>query len=292
MEPTPNATTAGSPGLPPVVSFLSDYGLRDEFVGVVHSVLHRLAPGVTVVDLVHEIAPQHLKAGALALWRCAPWIADGAALAVVDPGVGTSRRPVAAIAAERPELAFIGPDNGLLLPALDRLGGVVAAVELRPGPRDPGVGKTFDGRDVFAPAAARWCRGEPLSSLGQPIDPASLESPPPLLSRRERDALVAEVTWVDRFGNVEVALSPEDLDSLGGPVVAFAGDSEAVALTRVETFSDLEEGSLGILVDSSGLAAIVANQSSAAQALRLIPGHTVRLERAKAAVSDSASCES
>ncbi len=275
---------------PPAVSFLSDYGLRDEFVGVVHSVLQRLAPGVPVIDLAHEIAPQHLKAGALTLWRCAPWLADGAVVAVVDPGVGTSRRAVAVIPAERPGLLFIGPDNGLMLPAIDRLGGAAVAVELGPPERLYNTGPTFDGRDLFAPVAARWCRTEPIEAFGAQIDPATLQSPPPLLSKRERGGVVAEVTWVDRFGNIQVALSSEDLDSVGDSMTATFSDGEPVALRRVETFSELGEDALGILIDSSGLAAIVANQSSAAQVLRVIPGHTVRLAKADDFQEPEASC--
>ncbi len=111
------------------VSFLSDYGSVDEFVGVVHSVIRQLAPGVGVVDVTHEVAPHDVRGGSLTLARAAQYLAPGVVLAVVDPGVGTARRAVA-IEVGDGEAVFVGPDNGLLAPAVAMVGGATRAVEL------------------------------------------------------------------------------------------------------------------------------------------------------------------
>jgi hypothetical protein len=177
------------------VSFLSDYGLVDEFVGVVHSVIRSIAPDVRVIDVTHAIDAFDVRAGSLALARCAPYLAPGVVIAVVDPGVGSSRRAIAVEVGDG-ESVLIGPDNGVLAGAVALCGGVTAAIELTN--RDVHLdspGPTFAGRDVFAPVAAQLCLGVPLADLGTPIDPYSLT--PGLLgvSHFEGDVLVAEVLW-------------------------------------------------------------------------------------------------
>ena len=157
------------------ISFLSDYGHADEFVGVVHSVIRSIAPDVAVVDITHGIARHDTRAGGLALARAANYLCPGVVVAVVDPGVGTDRRPIA-IEVGAGVSVLLGPDNGLLAPAVGLVGGATRAVELgNPAYRLPaGGGATFDGRDVFAPAAAHLCVGVPLTELGPEIDPATL----------------------------------------------------------------------------------------------------------------------
>ena len=188
----------------PAVYFLSDYGTEDEFVGVVHAVLQRLAPGLAVIDLAHHLPPFDVGPAADMLVRCAPHLGTGVVLAVVDPGVGTERRavairvrggtggdpppsspPLSSAEAGQPSW-LVGPDNGLLVPMAAALGGVDRLIVLdRPPDPRPGSGPTFDGRDVFAPAAAHLARGGAPGSLGRDADPASLARPPPGAMDRE-----------------------------------------------------------------------------------------------------------
>ncbi|MXW89635.1 MAG: SAM-dependent chlorinase/fluorinase, partial [Acidimicrobiaceae bacterium] len=225
------------------ISFLSDYGHDDEFVGVVHSVIAAIAPHARVVDVTHGVAPCDVRAGGLALARAAQYLLPGVVLAVVDPGVGTSRRPVAVEVGEGASV-LVGPDNGLLAPAVALVGGASRAVELtNAGYRlqaQPELGSTFDGRDVFAPAAAHLCCGVPISALGPPIDPATLMPGMLPVSGREGDDLVAEVLWIDRFGNCQLNLDPAELDELapaGAPLQVAAGEDLRTA-ERVSAYAD------------------------------------------------------
>jgi S-adenosylmethionine hydrolase len=202
------------PGMSRPISFLSDFGLADEFVGVVHGVLARLAPESRVIDVGHSIPRGNVRAGALALTRAIQYLPPGVLLAVVDPGVGTSRR---ALAAETAWGHVVGPDNGLLSPAVAMVGGAGRIVSIEADEfRIPSPGATFHGRDVFAPAAAVLASGEAvLADLGPPVDPDSVV--PLLLPLPEATAggLVTEAWWVDGFGNVELNAGPEDLRAAG-----------------------------------------------------------------------------
>jgi S-adenosylmethionine hydrolase len=261
------------------VSFLSDFGHADEFVGVVHSVIRSLAPDVVVIDLVHDLAAFDVRGASLALSRAVQYVAPGIVLAVVDPGVGTSRKAIAAEVGEDGEGVLIGPDNGLLAPAALMCGGVTRAVELTntdyqlvpPGP-------TFAGRDIFAPAAAHLARGVPLTELGPEVDPHTLVPSLIPLSRAEGETLVGEVLWVDRYGNCQLNVDPADAAPLGDTVGLRIGDEPRRGARRVSAFGDLRTGQVGLLVDSYGLLSVVVPQASAAQALGLEPGTTVRLE--------------
>ena len=154
------------------ISFLSDFGTVDEFVGVVHSVIRSIAPQVGVIDITHGIPRHDTRAGGLALARAANYLCPGVVVAVVDPGVGTDRRPVALEVGDGMSV-LIGPDNGLLAPAVGLVGGATRAFELtNPEYRlATAGGATFDGRDVFAPAAAHLCNGVPIDEIGTEIDP-------------------------------------------------------------------------------------------------------------------------
>jgi S-adenosylmethionine hydrolase len=190
------------------VSFLTDYGLDDEFVGVVKSVIRDMAPHVTVVDLTHGIRPFDVRGGSLALARAIPYVAEGIVLAVVDPGVGTSRRALAIEVAGGAGV-FIGPDNGLLAPAVAVVGGAERAVELtNPEHHLTAAGATFAGRDVFAPVAAHLCNGVDLAELGPLVDAAELMPGMLPLPREEPDGFHTEVLWVDRFGNCQSTSGP------------------------------------------------------------------------------------
>ena len=278
---TPTASTGAGHDYD-TVSFLSDYGHDDEFVGVVHSVIASIAPHVRVVDVTHGIAPFNVRAGGLALARAAQYLMPGVVLAVVDPGVGTDRRPVAVEVGDGASV-LVGPDNGLLAPAVALVGGASRAVELaNPDLRldtQPELGPTFDGRDVFAPAAAHLCCGVPLGTLGPAIDPATLTPGMLPVSHRDGDDLVAEVLWVDRFGNCQLNVEPAEVDELaaaGAPLQVAAGDDLRTA-ERARAYADVQPGRVGLITDSSGLVSLALPRRSAADELGLHEGAEVRL---------------
>jgi len=260
------------------ISFLSDYGHTDEFVGVVHSVVRGIAPQVRVIDIGHEVAVHDVRAGALTLVRAVQYLAPGIVMAVVDPGVGTDRRAIAVSVGEDDEAVFIGPDNGLLAPAVAMVGGAQRVVELTEVAFHlPALGNSFAGRDIFAPVAAHLCNGVDLDDLGPPIDPDSLVPGLVPLPRTEGDGLEAEVLWVDRFGNVQLNVGPDDVDGLGERVaVRWAG--EVRTAVRADAYDEVGAGELGLLVDSYGLMALSLNRSSAADELGLHAGDPVTLQ--------------
>jgi S-adenosylmethionine hydrolase len=236
------------------------------------------APGVTVIDVTHQVPAYDSRAGALTLWRAAPWLVPGVILAIVDPGVGTGRRAVA-IEVAAAGAALVGPDNGLLLPAATSLGPITTAVELRPVMDPTGRGATFAGRDLFAPAAARLATGADLRSLGAPIDPTSLAGDPvPLPEPTPDGGLRAQVLWIDRFGNAQLNAGPLDADHLG-PVLTVVAGQHAWPARRVDAFADLDSAEVGLVNDSYGLLALTCRDASAAASLDLHAGDAVWLQR-------------
>jgi S-adenosylmethionine hydrolase len=251
------------------VTFLSDYGIGDEFVGVVHSIIRSIAPHAHVIDLSHEVPPYDVRAGSLLLGRAAQYLCPGVVLAIVDPGVGSARRGVA-IEVGGGQSYLVGPDNGLLASAVAMSGGATAAVELaNPDFQLPAPGATFAGRDVFAPAAAHLCNGLPLAELGPAIDPVSLlPGLLPLPRDGEGGALVADVLWVDRFGNCQLNLSPEEIEHLGPRVQLRWGDDVRTA-ERASTYEGIAPGQVGLVTDSYGMLSICLGKRSAADELRI-----------------------
>lgn len=258
------------------ISFLSDYGMADEFVGVVKSVIRGIAPGAVVLDVSHDIAAHDVRSGGLALARAAQYLCPGVVLAVIDPGVGTARRAIAVEVGDG-ESVLIGPDNGLLAPAVAMVGGATRAVELtNESYHLPAPGPTFAGRDVFAPAAAYLCLGVDLTELGREIDVMSLRPGIMPLSRNEDGQLHAEVLWVDRFGNLQLNLGPEDVTFLVEAAELRFGDQVRTA-RRVRTYDELAVGQIGLLVDSYGLLSLAANRAPASVELGLDQGSEVVL---------------
>ncbi len=258
------------------ITFLSDYGTRDEFVGVVHSVIRSIAPHVTVIDLTHQIPAYDVRAGSLTLGRAAQYLCPGVVLAVVDPGVGTERRGVA-IEVGDGQSYLVGPDNGLLASAVAMSGGATAVVELTNTDLQlPAPGATFAGRDVFAPAAAHLCNGLPLDDLGTRIDPLSLRPGLMPLTREDGDALVAEVLWVDHFGNCQLNVDPEEIDALGARVQLRWADQVRMA-ERAPTYQGIAVGQVGLVVDSYGLLSVCMGKRSAADELTMAVGTEVTL---------------
>jgi S-adenosyl-L-methionine hydrolase (adenosine-forming) len=268
------------------VFFLSDYGRQDELVGVVHAVLRRLAPRAVVVDLTHDVPAFDVRAGAAALSRALPYLGPGVVLAVVDPGVGGDRRAVALQVPGPGPRWLVGPDNGLLVPAARAAGGVERAVGLpasdpRPGRAVQGPA-TFDGRDRFAPAVTAICDGADLAALGVSLGPTTLvEAAEPVNETRTLDdgrhRLRAEVTWVDRFGNVQLAAAGDVIPGAVREVsvTVRAGRGDPGPLPRVRTFSDLSPGQPGLLVDANGRLALVVREGSAAARFGLVAGAMV-----------------
>lgn len=258
------------------VSLLTDYGLDDEFVGVVKSVLRDLAPHATTIDLTHGVRPFDVRGGSLALARAIPYVAEGVILAVVDPGVGTSRRAIAVEVADGAGV-LLGPDNGLLAPAVAVTGGAGRAVELaNPAYQLDAPGSTFAGRDVFAPAAAHLCNGVDLEDLGPSVDPITLIPGMVPVPREETDGIHAEVLWVDRFGNCQLNVGPEDLPAGVDTWRISVGSETRVA--RIETaFGHLATGSIGLVIDSQGVFALALDRRSAADELEIGVGDAVVL---------------
>jgi S-adenosyl-L-methionine hydrolase (adenosine-forming) len=274
----------------PFVSFLSDYGHADEFVGVCKSVMLSLVPDLKIIDITHDLPPQDVRAGALTLVRAAQYLPDGGiVLAVVDPGVGTDRRLVAV---EVEQGILLGPDNGLLAPAVAILGGAQRVVALTSTEHQlPAPGPTFAGRDILAPAAAHLAAGIDLSDLGDDIDPAGLI--PGLVSLPQHDeggAIRGEVWWVDRFGNCQLNVDPDELRAHGaepGAVLEVRFGDQARSVRWVHTYADAKPAELVMLVDSYGLAALALDRSSAAAECKLQSGSAVTLVPPGTTASDN-----
>jgi S-adenosylmethionine hydrolase len=258
----------------PIV-FCTDYGLRDEFVGVCHGVMAKIAPHVRVIDLQHAIPRQDVMRGALVLSRAVPYMPEGAVYcAVVDPGVGSERRAIAVRAAS--DALLVGPDNGVLSLAWQVLGGAEAAFQIAsPGIVLAPVSHTFHGRDVFAPAAAHLAAGVPIDTIGPAIDATGLRVLEVMGPMVAPGAIGARVVGVDGFGNIQLNVTRDHLIDAGIEGVVGVGGVEAPI---VSTFTDLPPHAVGAIIDSQGFVALVVNQGSAAELLHLGEGSTVVLE--------------
>jgi len=257
-----------------LVTFLTDFGLQDDFVGTCHGVMKRIAPELEIIDLTHGIRPGRVLQGALTLANSLPYMPAGVHLAVVDPGVGGARRPLALRDAEG--RLYVGPDNGLLLPAADRFGGVAEAHELaNPAYALESVSRTFHGRDLFSPAAAHLASGVPLAELGPPLDPDALvrlDLPVPRVARGRIDATVLAV---DRFGNVALNLAREHFDEAAivpGTRVELVSRGERYYAVAARTFGDARPGDLLVYEDSYRKLAVAVSQGSAATLLGVEEG--------------------
>lgn len=281
------------------LAFLTDYGRRDGFVATCHGVIATIAPDVRVIDVTHDVPPQDVRHGAAVLAQIVPYLPSAVIVGVVDPGVGTRRRGVAVNAGHS---VLIGPDNGLLSWAADALGGARTAVSLD---NDKylrrGAAVTFDGRDVFAPAAAHVARGVPIGDLGPQV--ADLVRLPEPRRDVEPGRVTTEVLTIDHFGNVQLAATRADLAAAGiadaqpgepagggatpGPGPARAGGAVVVDMpTRTvpirhgRTFADAPPGEPVLYVDSAGHAAVAVNRGSAAAEFTLSSGDQVTISEA------------
>ena len=262
-----------------IITFLSDFGLQDDFVGICHGVMKRIAPDAEIIDITHGIQPHKVLQGAFVLCNTLPYLAEGVHLAVVDPGVGSERRGVALRGGDG--RLYVGPDNGLLTPAAERLGGVESAWELTSTAyRLARVSNTFHGRDVFSPAAAYLAAGVDPAELGPALEPASLVRmplPEPVLG----DGWArARVVVVNRFGNVQLNLSSTHLEQLGlepGKRVELVLPLDRYYAVTARTFADARPGDILLYEDAYWNASIAINGGNAAETLSLSPGDDLRL---------------
>jgi S-adenosyl-L-methionine hydrolase (adenosine-forming) len=265
-----------------VITFLSDFGLEDQLVGTCHGVIKRIAPEVEIIDVTHGIVPQNILHGALVLADTLPYMPEGVHLAVVDPEVGGERRAVALRGGDG--RLYVGPDNGLLVPAAGRLGGVAAAHELTNATYAlDSVAPTFHGRDLFAPAAAHLALGVPIEAFGPELDPDSLvrlDLPEPDVgSNRIRATCIA----IDRFGNMQLNLGREHLERVGitpGRRVEVEVSTERYYALAARTFADARPGEIIVYEDAYRNVAIAISRASAAQTFAARPGIEVRIRLA------------
>jgi len=250
------------------ITFLSDYGLQDDFVGVCHAVMARICPDARIIDITHGIERHDIRTGALVLRRALPYCAPGVHLAVVDPEVGGARRAIALQTIEEDRI-LVGPDNGLLSLAAQRFGGVAEVVDVsRSHLRLEPVSATFHGRDIFAPVAAHLAAGTPVSEAGEPIDPDEIVRLDMPLAFPGEGELIAHAIAFDRFGNVMLDVEHAELTSAGfrlGYGVSVNG-REGVYAT---TFADVPPGGLLLYEDAYRTLSLAVNRGSARELLRL-----------------------
>ena len=261
---------------PRVVAFVSDYGLEDEFVGVCHGVMVGIAPDLRIIDVHHCVLRQNILHGAVVLQQSAAYLPRSIHLAVVDPSVGSGRRAVAV--ETRKDEIFVGPDNGLLMPAVADCGGVGRVIELtderfllKP------VSRTFQGRDVFAPAAAHIANGVDPGELGPSIDPATLVPLEIPRAWAHEDHLHAEVLQVDRFGNLQLNFGTPELEGIGlaqEKRLEVRTEGHRLTVAYASTFSDVEPDEFVLIEDSYKHMSLAINNGDAAHKLRAGAGST------------------
>lgn len=268
------------------ICFISDYGFTDVHVGTCKGVMLGVAPGVPIIDVTHSIPQFDVIRGAETLRHATRYMPeDSVYLAVVDPGDKTERRGLAAQV--RSGAYLVGPDNGLLMPAADALGGITRAINLtNPRYHMQPVSNAFHGRDVFSPVAAHLAAGADLDDLGEKVDPASMASLDFPGFRREPDGgLVAEIIDIDRFGNARLSVMQEDVDLRYGAFVEVGIREEVIEAQYVETFGIVEDGDLVVVPDSHWRLSLAVNKGNAARALLLSLGEEVRLKPSSSATA-------
>lgn len=262
-----------------VICFLTDFGLDDDYVGVCKGVIARLTPTANVIDLAHELPGFALEYGAEVLEHATRYMpASAVYLAVIDPGVGTDRRALALRSGSGALL--VGPDNGLLLPAADSLGGVAEAISLTDDRHHlHPVSSTFHGRDIFSPAAARLAAGKPISDLGEQVEPASLvrlETPD---SEAPSEDLGTRILAIDRYGNVRLSASQDTPGLAFGSLLRVETPEGTLKCLYAETFGGSAVGDLLVVPDSHNRLSLSINQGNAAKALGLKVGDPVGISR-------------
>ena len=256
------------------ITFLSDFGHADDFVGTCHGVMKSIAPEVEIIDITHGVRRHDILQGAIILANTLPYMPPSVILAVVDPGVGGNRKPLAIRTAE--DRYLVGPDNGLLSLAAAELGGVVEAVELACSTYSlQEVCKTFEGRDLFAPVTAHISSGVTLDRLGSPLPVAELTTINlPRIETRENEIAAAGV-YIDSFGNVQVHLSRMELEGLGAQVgerLEVCHGEESWNVPFVQSFAEVPPEDLLVYEDSYRKIAFSINQGDAARTFQINVG--------------------
>ncbi|MDH4178593.1 MAG: SAM-dependent chlorinase/fluorinase [Thermoleophilia bacterium] len=264
-----------------VICFLTDFGLTDDFVGTCHGVIKRITPDAEVIDVTHGIPPQAVLQGALVLANTLPYMPVGVHLAVVDPGVGGSRRPLAL--RDREGRLFVGPDNGLLLPAAERAGIEEAREIANPEYALATISRTFHGRDLFAPAAAHLARGVPLADLGPPLAVDALvrlELPEPALTG---DTVEGTMLYVDSFGNIALNVTRDHVERIGvvaGTRVELEVTGQRYFAVAARAFADARAGDVILYEDSYRNMSVAVSNGSASALLHADVGRRIRIRRA------------
>jgi S-adenosylmethionine hydrolase len=260
------------------ITFLSDFGLQDDFVGTCHGVIKQIAPEAQIVDVTHGIPPQQILQGALVLASTLPYMPKGVHLAVVDPGVGSARRALAV--QDEGGRFFVGPDNGLLVPAAE-LAGIAAVHELaNPQYALESISRTFHGRDLFSPAAAHLALGVAIGELGPPLDAddlVRLDIPQPDLGP---DKIAATVLYVDSFGNIALNVTREHVAEVGivpGTQVELELGGERFYAVAARTFADARAGDIMLFEDSYRNMSVAISGGNAAEMLHASAGQSLRI---------------
>jgi hypothetical protein len=263
------------------VTFTSDYGLDDVFVGVCKGVVAQIAPHVRILDVCHLITAQDVEQGANSLASAIPYLPVAIHLALVDPMHGSSARGIVVETADGSLL--VGPDNGLLSLAWDERGGVARAAEItKPELWRDTVHKTFRGRDIFAPVAAHLATGTDLVEVGPAVDPATLTRLPVRTVVVDDDHVHAEVSLVDHFGNVSLNLARSDLEAAGisfGDTVELRCNGRTLAVPFTATYGDVARGRLTLCEDSFRAVMLAVNAGHASRELRVGRGEPVVIAR-------------
>jgi S-adenosyl-L-methionine hydrolase (adenosine-forming) len=261
------------------ITFLSDFGLQDDFVGTCHGVIKRIAPEAEIIDITHGIQPQGVLQGALVLANTLPYMPQGVHLAVIDPGVGGARRALAL--RDRSGRLHVGPDNGLLVPAAEKLGGIEAAHELaNPAYALEPVSRTFHGRDLFSPAAAHLALGLELAELGPPVDPDALVRLEVPAAEIGQNRIRATALYIDNFGNIQLNLTRENLEEVEvvpGTRVELEYAGQRYYAIAARTFGDARRGDLVLYEDAYRNIAVAMNRGNAAQMLGAREGTELRI---------------
>lgn len=259
----------------PIITLLTDFGARDAYVGVMKGVILSVAPDARVVDLCHETPPHDIAVAAFLLAGAYHYFPRGTVhLVVVDPGVGTERRPVALAAGGH---YFVGPDNGIFTLVLQRAGLGVHAVHLTEASYWlPSPSATFHGRDIFAPVAARLAGGQSLNAFGQALDPAHLVRLGDVLARQAHGYIEGAVVHIDHFGNLLTNI-PEAWLAEGGPWRVSVAGRQLHGLRRA--YGDVAPGETLALIGSGGFLEIAVSQGSAAASLGASRGLPVHVHR-------------
>jgi S-adenosyl-L-methionine hydrolase (adenosine-forming) len=260
------------------ITFLSDFGLKDDFVGTCHGVMKRIAPDAQIIDITHGIPPQSVLQGALVLANTIGFMPVGVHLAIVDPGVGGPRRPL--VLRDGESRLYVGPDNGLLLPAASRAGITTAHELANPAYALDSISRTFHGRDLFSPAAAHLANGVALEELGPPLDPESLlrlDLPEPVVGD---GVILATLLYVDSFGNIALNVTRDDVRELGivsGTRIELELAGERYYAVMARTFADARPGDVILYEDSYDNMSVAISRGSAARLLHATPGQKIRI---------------